>query len=83
MDSVGGSGCPLALGPRPFLARALLFAAFVSVAKLCNLKPSNVTLALGDCHIYESHIEAVNKQLKSCAEVERLIKRVPSLKENL
>lgn len=33
------------------------------ISKLCNLKPGNVTISLGDCHIYESHLEAVKKQL--------------------
>lgn len=33
------------------------------VAKLCNLQPDEVTLTLGDCHIYESHMDAVRKQL--------------------
>tara|TARA_B100000795_G_C22545407_1_gene340427 strand:- start:430 stop:651 length:222 start_codon:yes stop_codon:yes gene_type:complete len=28
------------------------------------MKPGNVTLTLGDCHIYSSHIEQVKKQLK-------------------
>ena len=33
------------------------------VSKLCNLSPDKVTISLGDCHIYESHKEAVLKQL--------------------
>jgi dihydrofolate reductase / thymidylate synthase len=33
------------------------------ISKLTNLKPSEVTITLGDCHIYEEHYEAVNKQL--------------------
>ncbi len=33
------------------------------VSKLCNLLPDKVTISLGDCHIYESHKEAVLKQL--------------------
>jgi len=34
------------------------------VSRLTNMKPGNVTLTLGDCHIYSSHIEQVKKQLK-------------------
>ena len=33
------------------------------ISELCSLRPSNVTISLGDCHIYESHIDAVMKQL--------------------
>jgi len=33
------------------------------IAKLCSLKPSQVTISLGDCHIYQSHQDAVLKQL--------------------
>lgn len=33
------------------------------VAKLVNMKPHMVTLTLGDCHIYEQHIDQVKKQL--------------------
>jgi thymidylate synthase len=33
------------------------------VAKLVSLKPHMVHISLGDCHIYESHISAVNEQL--------------------
>ena len=33
------------------------------VAKLVNMNPHMVTLTLGDCHIYEQHIEQVKKQL--------------------
>jgi thymidylate synthase len=34
------------------------------VAKLVGLNPYMVHISLGDCHIYESHISAVNEQLK-------------------
>ena len=34
------------------------------VSKLTDKKPGKVTLTLGDCHIYSSHIEQVKKQLK-------------------
>ena len=30
---------------------------------LTNLKPKEVTITLGDCHIYEEHYEAVKSQL--------------------
>ena len=33
------------------------------IARLCNLEPEEVTISLGDCHIYESHIDAVMQQL--------------------
>jgi dihydrofolate reductase / thymidylate synthase len=33
------------------------------ISKLTNLDPYEVTITLGDCHIYEEHYEAVNKQL--------------------
>lgn len=37
------------------------------ISKLTNLNPYEVTITLGDCHIYEEHYEAVNKQLnRSC-----------------
>lgn len=34
------------------------------ISSLTNLKPGDVTITLGDCHIYEEHIEAVKTQLK-------------------
>lgn len=34
------------------------------VAKFCDLKPNLLGLQLDDAHIYENHIEAVNKYLK-------------------
>ena len=34
------------------------------ISKLTDKKPGKVTLTLGDCHIYSSHIEQVKKQLK-------------------
>jgi len=33
------------------------------IAKLTNKIPGRVTLTLGDCHIYENHIEQVKRQL--------------------
>jgi dihydrofolate reductase/thymidylate synthase len=33
------------------------------VAKLTNLKPANVSISLGDCHIYESHLQQCCEQL--------------------
>ena len=35
------------------------------ISKLTNLKPGNVTINLGDCHIYKDHYEHVATQLKS------------------
>lgn len=35
-------------------------------SEICNLKPDTVTITLGDCHIYESHVEAVKTQLSRC-----------------
>lgn len=34
------------------------------VAKLVGMEPDNVHITLGDCHIYESHINQVKEQLK-------------------
>ena len=34
------------------------------IAKLTDLNPKNVCITLGDCHIYEEHIEQVKTQLK-------------------
>lgn len=34
------------------------------IARLTDKMPGRVTLTLGDCHIYENHIEQVKKQLK-------------------
>jgi thymidylate synthase len=34
------------------------------VAKLCKLEPANVHISLGDCHIYEVHMNQVKEQLK-------------------
>jgi thymidylate synthase len=34
------------------------------ISSLTNLEPDTVTITLGDCHIYEEHIEAVKTQLK-------------------
>ena len=37
------------------------------ISKLTNLNPYEVTITLGDCHIYEEHYEAVKTQLnRSC-----------------
>jgi dihydrofolate reductase/thymidylate synthase len=33
------------------------------IGKLTNLKPEKVSITLGDCHIYECHLEAVKEQL--------------------
>jgi thymidylate synthase len=33
------------------------------IAKLVNMTPDMVHITLGDCHIYDSHIDAVNEQL--------------------
>jgi dihydrofolate reductase/thymidylate synthase len=32
-------------------------------AHFCDLKPGIVTICLGDCHIYENHIDAVKEQI--------------------
>ena len=34
------------------------------ISKLTNYEPGTVTINIGDCHIYEEHLEAVNKQLE-------------------
>lgn len=34
------------------------------VAKLVGMQPDNVHISLGDCHIYENHIEQVKEQVK-------------------
>lgn len=33
------------------------------IANITNCKPDKITIKIGDAHIYESHIDAVNKQL--------------------
>ncbi len=33
------------------------------IAKLVNMAPDNVIITLGDCHIYETHINQVKEQL--------------------
>ncbi len=33
------------------------------IAKLVNMTPDNVHITLGDCHIYDSHLDAVKEQL--------------------
>lgn len=35
----------------------------VVVSRLCNLEPGTLFLSLGDCHIYNSHYEAIDEQL--------------------
>ena len=43
------------------------------ISKLTNLNPYEVTITLGDCHIYEEHYEAVNKQLnRNCYNLPKL-----------
>nr|QFG74327.1 MAG: thymidylate synthase [Megaviridae environmental sample] len=44
------------------------------ISKLTDLEPDEVTITLGDCHIYECHIEGVKKQLS------RLGYELPTLK---
>ena len=34
------------------------------IAKITNLTPGNVSIVIGDAHIYEDHIEAVKTQLE-------------------
>jgi len=34
------------------------------VAKLVGMQPDNVHISLGDCHIYDCHIDAVREQIK-------------------
>ncbi len=34
------------------------------VAKLVGMQPDNVHISLGDCHIYECHVEQVKEQIK-------------------
>jgi len=47
----------------PFnIASSSLF--LVLIAKLTNLTPRYFNLSLGDTHIYETHIDAVNEQIK-------------------
>ncbi len=49
------------------------------VAKLVNMTPDNVHITLGDCHIYESHIDAVKEQLsRECFDLPKLI--IPDFK---
>lgn len=49
------------------------------ISKLCNLNPHNVIISLGDCHIYESHLDAVKEQLsKNCLDLPKL--KIPEFK---
>lgn len=34
------------------------------LSNICNLEPGKVILTIGDAHIYENHVNAVNEQLK-------------------
>ena len=46
------------------------------IASLTNLKPGEVTISLGDTHLYDDHVEAALKQL------DRTPKEFPRLKIN-
>jgi thymidylate synthase len=35
----------------------------ILIARVCQLKPRNLFINLGDAHIYEQHLQAVNTQL--------------------
>ena len=49
------------------------------IAKLTNKIPSKVSITLGDCHIYETHTEAVLKQLtRKCYDLPSL--KIPDFK---
>ena len=49
------------------------------ISKLCNLMPNNVTLSLGDCHIYSEHLDAVRNQLgRNCLNLPKL--EIPEFK---
>jgi dihydrofolate reductase/thymidylate synthase len=49
------------------------------VAKLVNMTPDNVHITLGDCHIYDAHIDAVKEQLsRECFNLPKLI--IPDFK---
>ena len=49
------------------------------ISKLCNLMPNNVTLSLGDCHIYSEHLDAVRNQLgRNCLDLPKL--EIPEFK---
>ncbi len=49
------------------------------IAKLSNLEPNNVSISLGDTHIYEDHLEAVKEQLsRNCLELPKL--EIPDFK---
>jgi dihydrofolate reductase / thymidylate synthase len=48
-------------------------------AKLCYLKPYMVTITLGDCHIYNEHIDAVKTQL-SRSKYDLPIIKIPNFK---
>lgn len=49
------------------------------VAKLSNLEPNNVSISLGDTHIYQDHIEAVEEQLsRNCLILPKL--EIPDFK---
>ena len=49
------------------------------ISKICKLNPWNVSICLGDCHIYESHIDAVKEQLsRTCSTLPKL--EIPDFK---
>tara|TARA_Y100000780_G_C13693021_1_gene420305 strand:- start:2643 stop:3527 length:885 start_codon:yes stop_codon:yes gene_type:complete len=47
----------------PFNIASYSFLVFI-VAKLCRLKPGEFVYSLGDCHIYEEHVDSLKTQIK-------------------
>lgn len=47
----------------PFNIASYSFLTYI-IAKICDLKPGDFVYSLGDCHIYEEHVKALEEQIK-------------------
>lgn len=54
--------CDIGLG-MPFNITSYALLTYI-IAKLTNLTPEKLIYSMGDCHIYENHIEALHEQIK-------------------
>jgi thymidylate synthase len=54
--------CDLGLGlPFNIASYALLTK---MIAHVCNLRPGDLIMSLGNAHVYKTHVEALNKQIE-------------------